>query len=77
VVLVLVAVAGVGTVLGVPGLAERLTGSGTVPAVPSPTPVTVEPALQPVGAQASAPTPAGVAALLDPRVEGSARCPVE
>ena len=69
-VLVLAAVAGVGTVLGVPGLAERLTGSGTVAVAPPPAPVAVEPALRPVGAQAPAPTPAGVAALLDSRVEG-------
>ena len=69
-VLVLAAVAGVGTVLGAPALVERFAGPGTVATSPPPAPVAVEPALQPVGAQAPAPTPAGVAALLDPRVEG-------
>lgn len=69
-VLVLAAVTGLGAVLGVPALVERLTGPGTVATSPPPAPVAFEPALQPAGAQAPAPTPAGVAALLDPRVEG-------
>nr|MDQ3989910.1 D-alanyl-D-alanine carboxypeptidase [Actinomycetota bacterium] len=69
-VLVLAAVTGLGAVLGVPALVERLAGPGTVATAPPPAPVAFEPALQPVGAQAPAPTPAGVAALLDPRVEG-------
>ena len=69
-VLVLAAVAGVGTVLGVPALVGRFAGPGTVATSPPPAPVAFEPTLQPVGAQAPAPTPAGVSALLDPRVEG-------
>lgn len=69
-VLVLAAVAGVGTVLGAPALVERFIGPGAVATSPPPVPVAFEPTLQPVGAQAPTPTPAGVAALLEPRVEG-------
>ena len=69
-VLVLAGGAGVGAVLGVPALAERFAGPAAVATAPPPAPVPVQPALRPVGAQAPAPTPAGVAALLDPQVEG-------
>ena len=69
-VLVLAGAAGVGAVLGVPVLAARFAGPAAVATAPPPAPVPVQPALRPVGAQAPAPAPAGVAALLDPQVEG-------
>ncbi|MDQ3887565.1 MAG: D-alanyl-D-alanine carboxypeptidase/D-alanyl-D-alanine-endopeptidase [Actinomycetota bacterium] len=69
-VLVLTAVAGVGTVLGVPSIHQWFAGAGVEATSPPPAPTAVEPALRPVETHAPAPTPAGVAAVLDPQVEG-------
>ncbi|MQA14606.1 MAG: D-alanyl-D-alanine carboxypeptidase/D-alanyl-D-alanine-endopeptidase [Pseudonocardiaceae bacterium] len=66
-VLVLAVGGGVGAGLGAPALVGRF-GAASPEVPPPPPPVVAEPALRPVGADAPAPTPAGVAALLDPLV---------
>ncbi len=55
---------GVGIGLGAPALLARFDAAPQI--APPPPPVTPNRALQPVSGQAPAPTPAGVAALLDP-----------
>lgn len=64
--LLLAAGGGVGAGLGAPTLLEGLAASPSPEIAPPPPLVTPELELQPVGRHAPAPTPAGVAALLDP-----------
>jgi len=69
-VLVLAAGAGVGVGLGGPVLVERLTAAALATTAPPPAPAPVEPAVQPLGAEAPVPVPASVAALLGPQADG-------
>lgn len=68
VVLVAAAAGGVGIGFGAPALLGRLAASQAAEIAPPPPPVTPNRVLQPVAGQAPAPTPAGIATLLDPLV---------
>lgn len=65
-VLLLAAGGGVGVGLGAPALLERLATASGADIAPPPPPVTPDRELQPVSGEAPTPTPAGVAAVLDP-----------
>ncbi len=65
-VLLLAVGGGVGVGLGAPVLLQQLAAASGPDIAPPPPPVTPERELQPVGRQAPAPTPTGVAAVLDP-----------
>jgi D-alanyl-D-alanine carboxypeptidase/D-alanyl-D-alanine-endopeptidase (penicillin-binding protein 4) len=69
-VLLLAASAGIGAALGVPALAGLVSGAeiAALRTMPPPPPVLPRPALRPALVQGPAPTPAGVAAVLDPLV---------
>jgi D-alanyl-D-alanine carboxypeptidase/D-alanyl-D-alanine-endopeptidase (penicillin-binding protein 4) len=68
-VVLLAAVAGIGVGVGVTALTNRLTdGRAAAAIVPPPAPVVLHPGLRPAAADGPVPTPAGVAAVLDPLV---------